>query len=205
MCLMTGGFDMDNPKILAKKRAAVFSICVFGFGLLLGVIAKATDSVSIIGDIGTDLGIWVFVGTVIAVCSCSWKLAVINLPLFFVAMLISYYAYGQFVLSFFPRAYFIGWLVMAGISSIGGGILWLAKKEQWWTAIIAGLPSALLFAWAYPAFYTGNAVLMIDLLLGALLVAFIRKTWGGRLIAGATAIIGAIVFNFFDVFQLFPF
>jgi uncharacterized membrane protein YjdF len=66
----------------------------------MGVIAKIADSISIIGEIGTKLGIWVFVATIIAAYSRYPFSAAINVLLFFLSMLFAYYTYGYAVLGF---------------------------------------------------------------------------------------------------------
>ena len=45
------------PDKINIKREMLYSLAVVAFGLLFGYIAKATDSISLIGDIGTDLGV----------------------------------------------------------------------------------------------------------------------------------------------------
>lgn len=82
----------------------------FVLGAVLGVVAKATDSVSLIGDIGTGLGVWVFVASLLAAYSRYPIAAAVNTLLFFLSMLGAYYLYGFVVLGFFPKAYFLGWL-----------------------------------------------------------------------------------------------
>ena len=57
----------------------------------MGFIAKATDSVSMIGDIGTELGVWVFTATLLAAFSRYPLSAALNTLLFFLAMLCAYY------------------------------------------------------------------------------------------------------------------
>ena len=93
-------------------------------GLALGLIAKAADSVSVVGDIGTYLGVWVFAATLIAAFSSLPLLAALNAMVFFLALLTSYFLYGSLALGFFPRAYFLGWLVIALLSPIGGFVVW---------------------------------------------------------------------------------
>lgn len=118
----------------------------------IGVIAKMTDSVSIIGDIGTELGIWVFTAAIIAAYSRYPVSGAINVFLFFTAVLAAYYAHGALVLNFFPKAYFLGWLIAALISPFAGFLAWFTRADGIAGSIITALPVALLFAHGYPAF-----------------------------------------------------
>ena len=119
----------EFPQTANKKYEILFTLSVIVFGLLFGFIAKATDSISLIGDIGTDLGVWIFIVSMIAAFSSRPLSAIINTPVFLLSMLTSYYLYGQVVLGFFPKSYFMGWLVMALISPIGGIVVWLSRGK----------------------------------------------------------------------------
>ena len=175
------------------KRELPYTLAVIVFGLLFGYIAKAADSISLIGDVGTDLGVWVFIVSMIAAFSSRPLFAMINTPAFLLSMLASYYLYGQMVLGFFPKAYMMGWLVMALISPIGGLIVWFARGEKLVSSICAALPASLLFACGYPAVYTHQPVMILDLLFGAALLLILPKTWKTRAIAAGAAVVLAFV------------
>ena len=177
------------PDKIDIKRETLYTLAAIVSGLLFGYIAKAMDSISIIGDIGTDLGVWVFVVSMIAAFSSRPLFAMINTPAFLLSMLASYYIYGQVVLGFFPRAYFMGWLIMAFISPIGGLIVWFARGEKLISSVCAALPAALLFACGYPAVYALQPVLVLDLLFGVALLLIFPKTWKGRAIAAGIAVV----------------
>jgi len=183
----------EFPKTANKKREMLFTLLVIVFGLLFGFIAKATDSVSIIGAVGTDLGVWVFIVSMIAAFSSRPLFAIINTPAFLLSMLTSYYIYGQVVLSFFPEPYFMGWLVMALISPIGGIIVWLSRGKGIIANICAAMPASILLACGYPALYTRQPVLILDLIFAALLLMILPKTWKERAIATGIALILAII------------
>jgi len=181
------------PDKINIKRELLYSLTVVVFGLLFGCVAKATDSISLIGDIGTDLGVWVFIVSIIAAFSSRPRFAMINTPVFLLSMLTSYYLYGQLILGFFPKAYMMGWLVMALISPIGGLIVWFARGEKILSSICTALPASLLFACGYPAVYTHQPVMVLDLLFGAVLLLILPKTWKARAIAAGAAVILAFV------------
>ena len=181
------------PETTNKKREMLFTLSVIAFGLLFGFIAKATDSVSIIGDIGTDLGVWVFIVSIIAAFSRQSLSAIVNTPVFLLSMLTSYYIYGQVVFGFFPKAYFTGWLVMALISPIGGIVAWLSRGKGIIANICAAMPVSILFACGYTAYYTHNPIHILNLVLAALLLMILPETRKERAIATGIALILAIV------------
>ena len=142
------------PQKLSIKTEIVFSVVSTIIGIALGFIAKMTDSISIIGEIGTEIGIWIFVATLIAAFSHYPLSAAINVFLFFISVLFAYYTYGQLVLGFFPQSYFYGWLIMAFISPIAGIAVWFSKADKVIGSVVTALPVALLFAHGFPVFYT---------------------------------------------------
>jgi len=181
------------PEKANFRRELLFTLAAAAFGLLLGYIAKAADSVSIIGDIGTELGVWVFIVTMIAAFSLRPLFAAINAPAFLLSMLLSYYLYGQLILGFFPKAYFMGWLVIALISPIGGFVVWFSRGKGIIANICAALPVSVLLACGYPAVYTHNPVYIIELVFAVVMLLVLPKTWKGRAVTTGVAAVFAII------------
>lgn len=170
------------PKKLSIKHEILFSACIVLLGMSLGLVAKMTDSVSIIGEIGTEVGIWVFAATMVAAFSRYPFTASINTFLFFLSMLLGYYTYGYAVLGFFPRSYFLGWLILTFISPLAGIIMWFSRAKGIIGIVAAALPTALLFAHGYPAFYTSRLALYISLVMGFILCFVLPRTLKQKLI-----------------------
>ena len=183
----------EFPSIINKKHEILFTFFVIVSGLLFGFIAKATDSVSLIGDIGTDLGVWVFIVSIIAAFSSRPLSAIINTPAFLLSMLTSYYVYGQVVLGFFPESYFMGWLIIALLAPIGGIIIWFSHGKGIIANICAAMSTSILLACGYSALYTYHPVLILDLIFAALLLVILPRTWKERAIATGIALIFAII------------
>lgn len=193
------------PKDKSIKIDLMISIGTILLGAVLGFVAKATDSVSIIGDIGTELGVWVFAATIVAVYSRYPFTAGINTMLFFLAMLGAYYLYGHLVLGFFPKSYFIGWLVVALLSPIAGFVVWFSKGKGFIGVIISALPISVLFASGYSAFYTHNPVSFLALVLGALLTILLPCTLRQKLLSICLAIPFTFIIYVFNILRLLPF
>lgn len=189
----------------SKKVNAIYTLAVIVLGLVLGYIAKATDSVNIIGDITTQLGIWVFISALVAVYSSKPIFAAINVTLFFLAMLCSYYIYGQLALGFFPKAYFFGWLAVAVASSAYAYIVWFSKEKGIISIIAGSIPVSVLFAWGYPAFYTQKITLYITLAFGAILNIILPCDKKQKLIVFVCSIILALIICKFHILNYLPF
>lgn len=193
------------PKEKSIKVDLLTSIVVVLVGAIIGFVAKATDSVSVIGDIGTELGVWIFFASIIAAYSRYPYTAAVNVMLFFLSSLAVYYLYGNFVLGFFPRAYFMGWLIIALLSPIAGFVVWFAKGAGVIGAIVTALPVSALFAIGYPAFYTHNIVSILTLAFGVCLIALLPKTLRQKGMAFCFSLILAIIINMFHVLSWLPF
>ena len=193
------------PTKLSIKKEIAFSFCVLILGIVMGLIAKMTDSISIIGQIGTEIGIWIFVATIIAAYSRYPLSAAVNVILFFLAMLFTYYIYGHIVLGFFPKEYFVGWLIIALISPFAGFITWFSKARGLVSSIITAIPAALLFTHGYPAFYTLKLTLFLSLLMGCILCFILPSTARNKVIAIGLAIILAFIFEKLYIFSFLPF
>ncbi|MFK9092698.1 DUF6518 family protein [Bacillus salipaludis] len=141
---------------------------VFMLGALLGFLAKYTDG-SVVGLIGTYLGFWVVVTTIIAVRSRSPKAAALHAFVFLFAMLIVYYLYSLLLFGFFPKDYFIAWVGISLLSPVFGYAVWYAKGNGWRAAFCAALPISLLLVEGYSFFYTLSIPGGLDIILTVLL------------------------------------
>jgi hypothetical protein len=192
------------PDTFSWKCEIAHSAGVLLLGLVLGFAAKVADSISIIGDIGTYLGAWVFVAALVAAFSKSPFLAALNTLLLFLALLAAYYTYGRIVLGFFPRAYFLGWLFIALLSPVGGVVVWFSRGKGWLAIISAAFPVALLITEGYPAYYTYQAPLVFELCCAVALLIILTKTWRQKGIAFIISMALAVIMISFRVLSFLP-
>lgn len=76
----------SNVQIPVQQKLIPVLFSLF-LGGLLGFLAKRYDSLPIIGEIGTYLGLWVLIATVLVAWSRSPKAAALYVLVFFAAML----------------------------------------------------------------------------------------------------------------------
>jgi len=175
----------DKSKFTARQTIIYLGV-YFIIGIFLGAIAKYSDTVpsisesgivfSIISDITTNIGIWIFAATLISVMSRSPKYAALEVLAFFVGMLLSYYIYSQVLFGFFPTYYFIRWCAIALVSPIGAYIVWFSRGEGWGSAFCASLPIGLLLTQGYSFFYVFSMVLGFDLFSALFLLVIMTKS-----------------------------
>jgi hypothetical protein len=183
----------------------LFSLVIILCGALLGLVSKAMDSVSVVGDITTEIGVWIFLASILTLLCKTPITTAVNTLLFFLAMLAAYYLYGNFVLGFFPHAYFHSWLLLTFLTPVGGFLLWFAHGRNLVSNAIAALPIGLLFCHGYPVWYTHKATLLLDIVFGLVLVFVLPTSTKGRIATFLFSLPMAVVFAFLLRSGLIPF
>lgn len=118
----------------------LYSILIFIIGIILGVISKVLDTtpsnylpyileILDLTNFFSRMGIWIFLAAVISMYSKSPVRSAINVYLFFVGMVGSYYLYTVLVAGFFPKSYMMIWIVMTIVSPFLAFVCWYAKGK----------------------------------------------------------------------------
>lgn len=131
-------FKEDSANAIPIRKQVIYSACVLVFGIVLGCLSKYLDCTPsnhlpyIIDrlDIRNFLGrfaIWIFIAVCISVYSRSALRAAVNVFVFFVGMVGSYYLYSKFIAGFFPKSYAMIWVGFTIVSPFLAYICWYAK------------------------------------------------------------------------------
>lgn len=126
---------------LSKNKKLLNTILIFILGVSLGILSKWLDSLSLydsipfhrfiesidLGNILSELPIWILIGTAISVFSKSPKRASLNVFLFFLGMNISYHMYTVYILGFNPQSYMMIWYYIN--KPTNGSIVLVCKTE----------------------------------------------------------------------------
>jgi hypothetical protein len=188
-----------ETSIQQKLMRVLFS---FLLGALLGFLAKYFDNVPYIGAIGTHLGVWILIATLLAAWSRSPKAAALHVFMFFTAMLIAYYAYSMVLFGFFPRYYFLSWGGIALLSPVGAYIVWYARGTGWMAALCAALPIALLLVEGYSFFYTGSIPRGGSILAAVILTIVLGRTASQSARIALLAAAAALILRQLDILSL---
>ena len=184
----------ENP--ISGNRKIINTIAAFFLGIALGIFSKFLDFrqaqlpgvlMAIDGalDIHNFLGrfaIWALIALCVSVYSNSAIRASVNVFVFFLGMVTSFYLYSNFVAGFFPRSYAMIWFGFTIISPFLAFICWYAKGKSKLAWMLSALILAVLFnmtfvyGWGYfearsilelAVFMIGVAVLRRDTLKGS--------------------------------------
>ena len=109
------------------KDYILHPISMFIIGLLTGIIIKLIDihfRVQHFGfslsDVFSELGIWILIGVIISLFSKNKKYAMLNIFLFSIGMLITYYIIAEVTNSIYGWTFIKGTLFMVGHLLKGG-------------------------------------------------------------------------------------
>ncbi len=153
----------------------------FGVGALMGFLAKYADGVPVLGSIGSALGIWILMATLIAAWSRSPEAAVLHVFTFFAAMLGAYYVYSAVLFAFFPTYYFLAWGRVALLATLAAYFAWYARGRGWFAALCASAPMALLLAEGRSFHYTFHPAAGVSLFSAVLLFLILPREGRQRL------------------------
>lgn len=111
---------------------------MFCIGLLLGVISRIFDIYTKnLGNIFSQMAIWILFGTLISIYSKTKKMAIINIFPFCIGMLITYYVSAIITKGVYSNIFIIGWSIFALCSPIFAYFTWMTKEKGVFPIIIS--------------------------------------------------------------------
>ncbi len=145
-----------KEKSIPVSKQVIATIAILFLGVVLGTFSKFLDNTpsNVLPfifeylDVRNFLGrfaIWVLIAICISVYSSSSVRASLNVLVFFVGMVSSYYLYSKFIAGFFPRSYAMIWIGFTIISPLLAFICWYAKGESKVSFVLSIMMIAVLF------------------------------------------------------------
>lgn len=137
-------------------KQVLYSFLVLLLGVALGTFSKFLDctpsneSLRILDylDVRNFLGrfaFWILMGLWIAISGGSPGRAAVNVFLFFLGMVASYYLYSKYVGGFFPRSYAMVWFGFTAVSPLLALLCWYAGGKGKASFVLSVLLLAALF------------------------------------------------------------
>jgi len=116
--------------VINLKKYILNPVSMILIGGVLGILSKLFDIHSeILGNIFSEFSIWILLGVLICIYSNSKKKAMINIFLFCIGMLITYYITAEITNSVYSMTFIKGWSIFAFISPIFAYFTWTTKEE----------------------------------------------------------------------------
>lgn len=112
-------------------------IVMFVAGLGLGVVSRLLDIYTQnLGEIFSQMAIWILLGTLISAYSETAKKAALNVFPFCVGMLITYYAVAVMTQGVYGANFIIGWTLFALCSPVLAVLAWRSKEKGIFPGVI---------------------------------------------------------------------
>lgn len=120
------------------KNKILNPISMFFIGLLLGIFSRLLDIYTQnLGNIFSQMAIWILFGVLISIYSSSKKRAMLNILPFCIGMLITYYFVAFVTKGVYSTVFMIGWTAFALLSPIMAYFTWITKEKGIFPKIIS--------------------------------------------------------------------
>ena len=210
--------DIRNAEnLISNNRKTINTIALLFLGIALGTFSKLLDFrqtelpsvlMAIDGalDVHNFLGrfaIWVLIALCISIYSNSAIRASINVFVFFVGMVASYYLYSNYIAGFFPRSYAMIWFGFTAVSPLLAFVCWYAKGKSRPAFMLSVLILAVLFnmtfvyGWGY--FEALSVLELVVFIIG--LIVLRRDTLRSSVLMGTISIVIAFLLDMVIPFQ----
>lgn len=194
---------------ISNNRKIINTLAVFLLGIILGTFSKYLDfhqselpsvlmAIDEISDLHNFLGrfaIWVLIAMFISIYSNSALRAGINVFIFFVSMVSSYYLYSNFIAGFFPRSYAMIWIGFTVVSPLLAFVCWYAGGKSKLAFILSVTILAVLFdmcfAYGWGYFEARSTLELLVFILGFILLK--RDSIKSSLLMGTLSIVLAFL------------
>lgn len=112
------------------KKMILNPMGMFLLGLLLGVASRLLDIYTQnLGNIFSQMAIWILFGVLISIYSSTKKKAMGNILPFCIGMLITYYLAAILTKGVYSSVFILGWTVFALLSPILAYFTWMTKEK----------------------------------------------------------------------------
>lgn len=117
-------------KRIPLNRAVIYSMGIMACGLITGVGVKLMDIYTVhLGNIFSQMSVWIFLCSALAVYSSTPRRAAVNVFLFCAGMLLTYYLTAEGMHSPYSMTFVYGWSVFSLFSPLLAFFTWYAKGK----------------------------------------------------------------------------
>ena len=108
------------------------------FGLMIGFVSRLLDIYTTnLGEIFSQMAIWILMGTLISIYSRTAGKAMLNVLTFCLGMLFTYYLTAVLIHGVYSGNYMIGWTVFALCSPVMAYFAWFTKEKGMFPKIVS--------------------------------------------------------------------
>lgn len=152
----------------------------------------------------SNLPLWIFINSIIALYSHSEKTSMLNTTLFNIICFVSYCLFSKILTHAMPKEMFLTWIVFTLIWAIFAYLVWSANRKDTKGWILSTILLAILFSTCFT--YTENTIsstTILNFLLYVFLVVILYKGTKETLIIVVLSILLAMILNKFQIQIIF--
>ncbi len=152
----------------------------------------------------SNLPLWIFINSIIALYSHSEKTATLNTTLFNIVCFVSYCLFSIILTHTMPKEMFLTWIVFTLIWAIFAYLVWSANRKDTKGWILSTILLAILFSTCFT--YTENTIsstTILNFLLYVFLAVILYKGTKETLIIVVLSILLAMILNKFQIQIIF--
>ncbi len=155
------------------NRAVIYSMGIMACGLITGVGVKLMDIYTVhLGNIFSQMSVWIFLCSVLAVYSSTPRRAAVNVFLFCAGMLLTYYLTAEGMHSPYSMTFVYGWSVFSLFSPVLAFFTWYAKGKG---AVSRLLTAGIVVVLLVMAVLLFDKIRISDLVFAVLTAAILMK------------------------------
>ena len=160
-------------KRIPLNRAVIYSMGIMACGLITGVGVKLMDIYTVhLGNIFSQMSVWIFLCSVLAVYSSTPRRAAVNVFLFCAGMLLTYYLTAEGMHSPYSMTFVYGWSVFSLFSPLLAFFTWYAKGKG---AVSRLLTAGIVVVLLVMAVLLFDRIRISDLVFAVLTAAILMK------------------------------
>ena len=120
------------------KKIIYNPIVMLLLGLVAGVLTRLADIYTqVLCSVFSELSVWILIGVVIVIFCDSRKRACLDVFLFCVGMLITYYIVAEYTGGVWGMDFVCGWAVFTLLTPVFAWFTWIAKGSSVWGKLIS--------------------------------------------------------------------
>ena len=114
-----------------KRYSFMMPVLIFVMGGAFGVLSKILDIYTQnLGNIFSQMSIWILLGSLIAIFSKTKGKAALNVFVFCIGMLITYYITAELTNSVYGLTFIYGWAAFSVCSPVFALLTWMTKEKE---------------------------------------------------------------------------
>jgi len=115
---------------MSKTKSIIAPIILLLLGVVLGIVSKLLDiHTQNLGNIFSQMSIWILFGTLISIFSKTKGKAALNVFVFCIGMLITYYITAELANSVYSMTFIYRWAAFSICSPMFAVLTWMTKEK----------------------------------------------------------------------------